>query len=188
MQKDFKTFRWLDLITMGGVNLLPTFCLIYAIYYGISGQPLFMLSLVAACFWGIYGLWLYQRKQYIDKITFITKHQIAVIANGFEVKQSDIESLTDETIQKWNTACNFDRSAKSLEGLWVEFRTFPVDPHRTFGTLSGFTIGNNSVIGWKADLKTTAFQHEIGHTIHHEFTGEWSNDGCHEFMAKYSLP
>lgn len=188
MQQDFKLFRWLDILTFCGVNSIPTFCLIYSLCYGLSGQPLFMVSLVTACFWGCYFLFLYNRKKYLNRITFVTKHQIAIIANEFSVKQSDIENLTDEIIQKWNAACNFNKSAESLVGLWVEFRPFPVILHSKINPLAGYLIGNSSVVGWKEDLKSTAFQHELGHKIHEVYAGYASNDACHKFMTDHSLP
>lgn len=188
MSQNFKLFRLKDLLIIGGASLMPTFALIYAAYYGVSGQPLAMLITVAACFWALYVLFLVNKQQWLNKITFITKHQIAIMANGFAVKQNDIESLTDDIIDKWNTACKFDRSAKALDGLWVEFKSFPVKDHEELGNLAGYTVGQNCVIGWKENLKETAYQHELGHEIHHEFTGVWDNDKCHQFMANNNLP
>ena len=188
MSQEFKLFRWVHLLVFGTANLIPTFCLIYAIHYGVSGEPLAMLSVVTGLFWGIYGLFLYQRNKFLNRITYITKHDIAVITNGFNVKQDDVERLTDDTIKAWDAACDFDRSAKSLEGLWVEFKTFPVKLHSKVGTFAGYTIGNNVVIGYKDNLIETAYQHELGHVIHKEFTGMWNNDKCHEFMTESKLP
>ena len=187
MSQNFKLFRLKDLLMFGAACSLPTFALIYSILHGLTGQPLAMLITVTACFWGLYGLFLYNRQRFLNKITFITKHKIAIIANGFTVKQSDIELLTDDSINKWNTACNFDRSAKAVEGLWVEFKPFPITDHAKLGNLAGYTVGQNCVIGWKENIAETAFQHELGHEIHHEFTGAWSNDACHKFMSNNQL-
>ena len=49
-------------------------------------------------------------------------------------------------------------------------------------------IGNNVVIGYKENLIETAYQHELGHVVHKEFTGMASNDKCHEFMTENKLP
>lgn len=190
MVQDFKLFRVLDTVTFLGVNSIPTIALIYACLHGLAsnGQALALMIIVVAAFWGIYGLFLYKRQQFLNKITFITKHQIAVMANGFDVKQADVEAETDEMITKWDAACNFNKSADSLVGLWVSFATFPIEDRRAIGHLAGFLLGNNCVIGWKSDLKITAFQHELGHCVHHKFTGVWDNSGCHNFMAAHNLP
>lgn len=187
MAQDLKTFRWIDFAMIGGASSIPTFCLIYAINYGVSGQPLAMLSVVTASFWGIYALYLYHRKQFINTITFITKQDVGIITNGFDVKQLEVESEIDEAIKNWNIACNFDRSAKALDGALVSFKTFPVQD-RTVLNLAGFTIGNSCTVGYKPDLKQTAFQHELGHILHKEYSGVYDNEACHKFMKDHNLP
>ena len=190
MVQSFKLFRWIDFVTFGIIEGFVTSVYVYALLNGLYAQTsgFWGLTIVTACFWAIYGYTLILRKQYLSKITFITKHQIAVIANGFDVKQADVEAETDELIIKWNTACKFDKAADALVGLWVKFDTFPITDMANMGTLAGYTVGSSSVIGWKADLKDTAFQHELGHHVHHLFTGYWSNTECHKFMQANNLP
>ena len=190
MIQAFKLFRWIDFLTFGIVNGLVTAVYIYALLNGVVAQTsgFIGLTLVTACFWAIYGYTIFLRKQYLSQITFITKHQMAVITNGFKVTQADVEAETDEMIAKWNTACKFEKAADSLVGLWIKFDTYPIDDMTSFGSLAGYTVGTSSVIGWKANLKDTAFQHELGHHIHHEFTGIWSNTACHQFMHDNNLP
>ena len=187
---DFKLFRPLDTVSFVGINSIPTAALVYACSHGLAANPqaLALMIVVTACFWGIYVAFLIARRAFLKRITFITKHNIAVIANGFDVKQSDVEAKTDDVIARWNKACNWTKSAECLDGMWIEFRQFPVVVHSVIGPLAGFLIGNNAVIGYRVDLDQTAMTHEEGHAIHEVFYGKPDNDACHKFMADHNLP
>lgn len=188
MVQDFKLIRWLDLVTFGGACFFSTLCLICFIINKVSGDALNIMLITTICFYGVYGVFLYARQKFLNKITFITKHQIAVIANTFKVDQTEFEAETDEMITKWNAACNFDKSAGALVGLWVEFQQFPLTLSGNNEELAGYLKGNNAVVGWKPDLKTTALQHEMGHAIHAVYYGSLNNDVAHKFMTDNKLP
>jgi hypothetical protein len=190
MSQNFKLFRLFDTAVFVGVNAIPTAAFIYACLHGLTAntQAFALMLIVTACFWAGYVVFLLARKVYLDSISYVTKDNLGIITNGFDVKQADIEALTADTITKWNSACNFTSSAVAIDGLVIEFKTPPVTPeNRNFGSLAGFLSGGKAVVGFKADLKTTAFQHELGHAVHHEFTNAWDNDACHKFMAKFNL-
>lgn len=186
MADNFKLFTWIDVASFCGINSIPTFCLIYSLCYNLKGAPLYGMITVTACFWLVFAAYLFNRQLFLNKITFITKQQVGVMTNGFDVKQADAEAEIGETIAAWDAACKFNKSAEALNGALVSFKTFPVADRKTLN-LAGFTIGNSCTIGWKTDLKETAFQHELGHIIHHEYTGEYNNDACHQFMAANKL-
>lgn len=187
MNKNFQLCTWLDLASFGGVSALPTFALIYSLCYKLRGGPLYGMIATTACFWLVFGAYLLARKLFLNKITFITKQQVGVMTNGFDVKQADAESEIDETIAAWDAACKFNKSAGALEGAMVSFKTDPVADAQGV-KLAGFTIGNSCCVGWKADLKETAFQHELGHIIHIVYYGSANNDEAHKFMAANKLP
>jgi hypothetical protein len=187
MNNNFKLCTLLDLVTFGGVNMVPTFCLIYSLCYKLRGAPLYGMIATTACFWLVFGAYLLARKLFLNKITFITKQQVGVITNDFAVKQADAEAEIDQTIAAWDVACKFNKSAETLDGAMVEFQTFPVADAQGV-KLAGFTIGNSCCVGWKTDLKETAFQHELGHIIHIEYYGSANNDACHLFMKQNNLP
>jgi len=186
MSVDFKLIRPLE-IAMSSVALMPTAMLIYGLAYNISGEPLILMSVVTGLFWAIILLNIFLRYSFLKKITFITKHDMAIVSNGFAVKKEDVEKLTDETIAKWNTAMGVNKAAQSLAGLWIEFRTFPVSHARVMGPLAGYLIGSNAVVGFKENLKETAMTHEQGHKIHEGFIGHPDNDKCHQFMQEHNL-
>ena len=190
MSQYFKLIRFPETLIFLGVLSIPTFAFIYACLNGLIAQPqaFALMLVVTSAFWLGYAGFLAIRKSYLNKLTFVTKDTLGIISNGFDIKQSDIEALTAETIAKWNIACKFDRAVKGIEGIVVEFKSFPVTPdNRNFGSLAGYLIGGKAVVGYKSDLKTTAFQHELGHAIHKEFTGVWDNEACHKFMAANNL-
>ena len=190
MSSYFKLFRLSDTLMFCGINAIPTAAFVYACLNGLTQQTqAFALMLVVTfCFWAAYIAFLINRKIYLNTITFITKDNIGIITNGFNVTQNAVEPLIAETIAKWNTACKFDKAAEALDGIVVEFKTYPVTPeNRNFGTLAGYLIGAKAVVGYKDDLKTTAFQHELGHAIDHLYTGVWDNDACHAFMRLNGL-
>lgn len=190
MSQYFKLFRLPETLIFLAVLSLPTGAFIYACLNGLSAEPqAFALMLVVTItFWLCYVGFLISRKIYLNKITFVTKDGLGIINNGFDVIQEDVEGLTAETILRWNDACKFNRSASAMEGLVIEFKSFPVNPdNRNFGSLAGYLVGGKAVVGYKTDLKTTAFQHELGHAIHHEFTGIWDNEACHNFMKLNNL-
>src|ERR1700748_1707569 len=145
------------------------------------------MILVTACFWLVFGAYLLTRKLFLNKITFITKQQVGVMTNGFDVKQADAEAEIDETIKNWDAACNFNKSSDAVNGAIVSFKSFPVEDAEAV-KLAGFTVGYSCCVGWKADLKETAFQHELGHIIHVVYYGSANNDVCHQFMKEHDLP
>lgn len=191
MSTYFKLFRLSDALLFVGTNAIPTGAFIYACLHSLSSQPqaFALMLVVTVCFWAGYVAFLLNRRAYLNTFSYVTKDTVAIITNGFDVKQADIEALTADSIVKWNAACQFDRAANGVEGLVVEWKTFPVTPeNRNFGTLAGYLIGAKAVVGYKSDLKITAFQHELGHAIYKEYTGEWNNDACHAFMKLHNLP
>jgi hypothetical protein len=190
MSNYFKLIQPMPTLIFAGVLSVPTGAFIYACLHGLAAQHqgFALMLVVTLAFWAGYVAFLVNRKIYLNTITYVTKDDVGIITNGFNVKQSDIEALTAETIAKWNAACKFTGSAAGVDGIVVEFKNPPVSPDfANYGNLAGYLIGGKAVVGYKDDLKTTAFQHELGHAIYHEWTGTWDLDACHKFMGANGL-
>lgn len=183
----FSAFKILDLATFGGPAIVVSGLAVYAISNGSGGDGLVILILTALCFWFVYGMLVYSRKKFLDQISFITKHKIAVVINEFSVKKEDVENITTNTINSWYAATGYADCAKVLEGMYVVFKPYPVTHHSVLGKLAGYLLGDTAVIGFKDSVEHTALAHEFGHMIHEKWTGTADNDACHKFMSEHQL-
>lgn len=185
----FKLFRLIDLLTLGGVASAVSGFALYAYFMGIQGEPLALLITVALTMWLGYGTFLYARKKFLDRITFITKHGIGVMTEDFPVDKEEFEKIVNKTISDWTIATEWNGCEKALEGTLVKFKPYPVKLHSKDGALAGYLAGGDvAVIGYLEPLNTTALAHELGHKIHWKWTDVLNNENCHEFMKQHSLP
>lgn len=186
-----KVFRLWDTLTFGGIAFIASVILGYFFVNAENIDLQGRIGLVATglMFWLPYVMFLLARAKWIKKISFVTKHGLPVITNGFPVKKEDIEEITDHTIQLWDSAVPWSQSGTAIQTLFIEFKEFPLTDNRdTNRKFAGLLKNKWAIIGYKEDLHVTALDHELGHEIHYALTGSYDNEGCHEYMRTHGLP
>src|SRR6266705_3628899 len=102
MSSYFKLFRLKDALLFYGANTMPTAAFIYACLNGLSqnGQAFALMLTITICFWLGYLGFILNRKHYLSQITYVTKQDVAINTNGFDIKQTEVEALIDDSIIK----------------------------------------------------------------------------------------
>lgn len=183
----FNLFRWKDFFIFGGIALAVSALTIYALIYGIALDESLMLIATSIVFWGMYGAVLLLRNNYLNKITFFTTQNIAVIANDFNVEFLDVQIVVNDTLNAWSKAIPGFNCEDAVNGMIIIFKKYPVKMHARAGNLAGYLIGDTAVVGYKENIDATALAHEIGHRIFNEWVGYAAPESCHDFMKKHDL-
>lgn len=183
-----KVFTFKDFLRFALIAIFANIIFIYFLLNSVTKiQNVVMTIVTGLCFWLPYVSVLKTRRDWIKSVAFVTKHGLPVITNEFDVKQADVEAVTDETIEAWDIVLN-KNAADVIDTLFIEFKPYPVhhwrDPSKA---LAGMLIGKKAVIGHKPDIHATALSHELGHEIHYNYIGYYDADSCHEFMKKNRL-
>jgi hypothetical protein len=190
-QDQVKVFRWIDALTFGLAALLANAIFVYFLFNAENqtGQGTALLIVTGLLFWLPYVMLLISRAKWIKNISYITKHGLPVVTNGFPVKKEDVERITDETIAAWDKAIPWNQSATAIQTLFIEFKPFPItEEGNTTRKFAGLLKNSWALVGYKDNLDQTALAHELGHEIHHAWTGYYDNDGCHQYMKDHNLP
>lgn len=186
-----QVFRWIDFITFGIVGIVTNLILGYFLFQsGFDLQTKMLLGCVGLAFWLPYVGTLLTRASWKKNVTYITKHGIPVITNGFPIARLDVEQETDRAIADWNYVLERNDSEESIQDVIVTFKKHPVaETGTTKRKLNGFLKAKNAIIGYKPDksLHNTALHHELGHEIHRDWVGYYSNSESHKFMRKHGL-
>ena len=183
-------FRLIDVVSFGSPFIVCSTLTIYAACHGVTGSPLALLSVVSLAFLAIYVVILVARYRFIKRITFTTTHGLHVITHNFPISQNEIEQITESTIVSWAGVLqtygqNTGMCREAVKDLYVFFKDFPII--NSFGKFAGYAYGDVVVVGYKADLNSTALAHELGHYIYKEWMGTFENTDCHAFMRKHNL-
>lgn len=189
MGNRFKTFRLIDLLTFGLVAFIITMISIYVSLTNANMplEPRALFYTISATSWLIYGSFVYYRYKLLKNITFITKHGIGVITNGFDVDKNVFEHIVDNTIKNWADATGWFNCQNALKEFCVVFKQMPIKHHSIVGNLAGYMIGDNAVVGYNESLDKTALSHELGHRIHARWTGYADMEESHQFMFENNL-
>lgn len=185
-----KVFRWSDALTFGLLGLLADLILGYFLFNAenLTTSAGTLLCVLGLMFWIPYVMVLLARIKWVKKISFVTKHGLPVVTNDFPVKKEDVERITDETIEAWNTTVHWNKSAEAIQTLFIEFRSFPiVEKNNVNRKFAGLLKNKWAIVGFKDDLNKTALSHELGHEIHYAWSGGYNNDACHDFMRAHKL-
>jgi len=183
-----KIFRLSDALTFGLISLIVTIVTVYISFTVILDfESKAILYTTALSFWAIYGLLIYFRYKWLQKITYVTYHKINIVSNNFDISHLDLETIIENTISKWENVTKWNNCANALEDVIVIFKKFPISHRSTIGKLAGYTIGKNIVVGYKEDLKYTALSHELGHVIYSAWKKSNSNQEQHDFIKNNNL-
>jgi hypothetical protein len=169
----------------GSLGPISTAISIWVATKDVDLQAKLMMFTVSILMWFAYGITLYKRNNYLSKIDYITSDGVAVFTNGFIAPKIAVEGIIKTTLSQWEFATGWPGVKDSIKGSVLEFKEYPI----VKGELkyAGLTIGNDMMVGFKPNLKTTALSHELGHIIHAAWSGIADNEACHAFMEKYKL-
>jgi hypothetical protein len=192
-------FRLIDFITFGQLALVAIVVFIYALTHKITTphatEGLYLLGTVALCFAGIYLRFCWDRKKWLDNFVWYPEYGFMVQKGDYKLASSeDISSLTRKTIEAWTPYHPTAESIIKSEVNWVWFERDLNTKVRDFvGRLcKGYTIPFSHLMGVDFDLTTdklssTAFEHELGHVIRGNATGQWDGEEHHKFMREHGL-
>jgi len=180
-------------------GLLSIASTILTIYFQINVQAntvngtegLALMWVITSLFWGVYAALLIKRWLFIKTITFTTRHNMHVITNGFDVDQSEVEKITDETATLWENATKWKGCSKAVrKELFLVCKPYPVQHLAKLDKVAGYTVGTNMIVGFKKDqpVADTAFAHELGHIIYYAKFKSWSEADSHAYMRRNKLP
>jgi hypothetical protein len=194
-------FRLKDVLAFMLPALIITILGTYAAITGVEVEgtsPIVAIGLiyaVAAVMWVIYGILVFSRWKYYNKIDFVTKHGWFVVTNGCNIKKEDIENEVDETIALWKSKAMWvdeiwDKANREINKDWWLFCEPGKIEHERLGSLAGYVTGDNIVIGFVGvrPIQRTALAHEVGHILHKAYWGLLDNREAHNFITNNDLP
>jgi len=184
--------------------LLPVVADLYAFIHGFEAahrvQATILLLLVPVLMWTIWGWFMWQRKQWLDRCTWFPKYGCLIDTE----KSVTSEGYLLPPEQEW------DEYLASVARTWAPFhpqadlllRRFkviffkkglderPTNP--SWKLVKGLTVWGGGTLyvdyNTKLDpLEHTALAHELGHVIHGLATGQWFQDEHHDFMKRNHL-
>lgn len=192
-------FRWIDFATFGGLAIIALAVFVYALTHKITTlhatEGLFLLGTVVLCFAGIYLKFCWDRKKWLDNFVWYPEYGFMIWSESYKLATpEEVARLTKKTIDAWIPYHpNADLIIKS-EVNWVWFEKDLNTKVRDFvGRLcKGYTISFSHTMGVDFDttadpLEITAFEHELGHVIRGNATGDWDGEEHHKFMREHGL-
>jgi len=193
-----RTFRWIDFLTLAlpgiAVAIITILMAVFTQSGTVSVAAYALMSTVSVAFLFIYGFFVYERHKFIARVDFVTKQDLAVITNGFKIKQSDVEQLTELTISSWQSVTGWTGVKSAIDKghddlLWVEFKSGTVECDQVVGKLAGYTIGRSIVVGFaeRPNLDDTAFRHELGHVIFSAWKNNYDQSAEHAYIREHGL-
>lgn len=193
-------FRLIDFITIGGGGVISLGLLAYALIHGATGahakEGLVLLAVVGLCFVGIWLVFALQRKKWLSKFVWYPRYGFMIDPGGYCLPHDNylLDVLIKRTIEGWSKYHPNAEDIVRARVNWVWFdKTLDekVDPFA--GRLNnGYAIGYTN--SFKVDydtptqsLESTAFEHELGHVIRGNATGQWDQTEHHKFAADHGL-
>lgn len=193
-------FRPLDFITIAGGGVVSLGLLAYALLHGVEGkhatEGLVLLAVVGLCFIGMWIVFALQRRKWLSQFVWYPKYGFMVSPGGYMLSNisSALNLLIKRTIDGWAPYHPNAEAIVRARVNWVWFdKTLNETPHELTGKLcKGFAIGNTNsfVVDYDTGteiLEHTAFEHELGHIIHGNATGQWDQAEHHKFAADHGL-
>jgi hypothetical protein len=191
-------FRWFDLLTLGLGAAVSFGLLLYAIIAGIDSphakEGLCLLAAVGLAFAAIYARFLMLRRAWLKEFTWYPTYGFMIRANGYNLPAPTVvEAIIQLTVDRWRP---YHAAAGILraEVNWVNFDRTLNEKVNPFATklCKGFAVSDTRYMAVDFDtpddkLEATAFEHEIGHVIRGNATGQWVQAEHHKFAADHGL-
>lgn len=189
-------FRLYDFLSIAGLGIFAGGVTVYAMTQHATG-PKGWLALswtVTAMFLAIWARFAYVRKQWLNTFRWYPTY-------GFMVQYEQLTPYTDavldgaikHAIEAWSPYFQAQKMIEA-ETTWVWFKKgldeTSLNPARK--KVNGVTIYGSHLIEVDYDtsedpLNVTAFEHELGHVIMGNATGQWDNDTHHAFAREHHL-
>jgi hypothetical protein len=190
MNKHIKIFRLLDLLFL--FPALVTLGLAYHVHVaGDSVQGTVLMFVVGAVFLAIYLTVLITRFIYASKVDYVTKHNIAVVQNGYAAMEGEFTEQTEASINSWaQKVPTYKKDAGEVlkeSDLIVVFKPFPFKIGSLAKLFYGVTMGSFIGVGYRDPLSRTALQHELNHVIYHDWKGNWNQKEHHDFFKQQAI-
>jgi hypothetical protein len=191
-------FRWYDFLSFGGLALVGLAAVIYASIAGIQSphakQGMILLIVVTLTFAGIYLRYALLRKKEFDSFSWYPTYGFMVKAVGdYKLPTPDIlDAAVRRTITAW-TPYHPAETILKASANWCWFKKDLNTSTDEIGMLcKGYTAPNSHEIKVDYDtptdaLEITAFEHELGHVIRGNATGNWDGGEHHQFMKDHGL-
>jgi hypothetical protein len=192
-------FRWIDFVTLGGLAIVSLAIFIYALTHKITTphatEGLCLLGTVALCFVGIYLKFCWDHKKWWDAFTWYPEYGFMISPGKYKLPDpKELSRLVKKTIDAWTpyhpTADTIVRS--EVNWVWFE-EDLNTKIRDVVGKLCrGYAIPFSHSMGVDYDtpddtLELTAFEHELGHIIRGNATGQWDGEEHHKFMREHGL-
>lgn len=158
-----------------------------SIFVGAGLEANLLMWAVAAMFSIIAFLVTFFRAKALRQISFITKHGIDVITNGFDVSKMEIEQVTSETIANWGAVIDDFKFDGVFDGCTLEFKEYSIKHPYTHKDVAGYNKGDYMAVGYREVLNNTAYAHELGHIIYREWSGKSDQESQHKFIEENNL-
>jgi hypothetical protein len=189
-------FRLIDFLSIAGLGILSGGITIYAMTQHATGPKGWqaLCWVVTGTFLAIWARFAYARKQWLDTFRWYPKH-------GFMVQYEQLTPYTDavldatieHAIAAWTPYFPAQKMIEA-EVTWVWFKkgldeTALNPAHKK---VNGVTLYGSHLIEvdydtFADDIDKTAFEHELGHVIMGNATGQWDNDTHHAFAREHHL-
>lgn len=190
-----KLFTPLDIAFWGGLDLVVT-GLAVAASLTKQDPPVppvgwIILWVTIASFWGISALYFRWRWVHIKNLRFILDPPGFVVGwdnDLYCVSDEQVQMEYDDLIAKMSTA--YPKAADALRGCVVWFRepTFiQATPGFVARKVAGVQDGMLIVVGWRADLKSSALKHEMAHRVLQVYAGDPVESVAHEMLTKLGI-
>lgn len=191
-----KLFTPFDVLFWGGLDLTVTGLAVGACFTKQDPPVPFVgwaiLWVTIAMFWVITALYFRWRWVHIKNLRFVLDPPGLVVGwdnDSYCVSGESVQAEYDELLRKMTP--KYPDAAKALAGCVVWFRepTWIQDAQPGFiarkvaGVQDGFLL----IVGWRANLKESALQHEMAHRVLQVYAGDPVESVAHQLMASLGL-
>lgn len=191
-----KLFTLIDVLVWGGLNLSVTGLAIGA---SLTKQdppvaPIGWCVLWATVllFWIVAALYFRQRWIHLKKLHFVIDPPGLAVGweeDQYRVSDQQVQAVYDDLIAKM--APTYPQAAAALRGcvvmfcepVWIQDTRPGFLPRKVAGVQDGMLL----LIGWRADLQSSALRHEMAHRVLQMCAGDPSEAAAHEVMLKLDV-
>lgn len=191
-----KLFTLFDVLFWGGLDFTVTGLAIGACLTKqdppVPPVGWIILWATIAAFWGITALYFRWRSIHIKNLRFVLDPPGLVVGwdnDRYCVSGESVQAEYDDLIVKM--AAVYPKAADALRGCVVWFR----EPTWVQGASAGFLArkvagvqdGQFLVVGWHADLKSSALEHEMAHRVLQVCAGDPVESVAHAMLSKLGI-
>lgn len=188
---DLRQFRRLwwrsDLLTYGLAAWTTSLVIAGAALAGV--ELAWSSAAIAAGMWALWFGKVGLRAHLRRRISFVTRHGVAVVTHGLSVYPPPLEAYLDWFIQLWEHETQWP-VAQALDGVLIVWKPAPWELHRTLGWVArqGWPTDRTVVVGYHNDLIRSALGHELGHVVMRAWCKQGSETALRSYALDHGLP